>query len=63
MGEIKRIENWSDGTIECLKCKKPIRLWWNGGELDQKECCGLMYRTEEVQVDLVISKADDVSVD
>lgn len=58
--EIKRIENWDSGDIECLKCGKKITLYFNGGELDGRECCGFVYETEHVQIDLVISKLSEV---
>lgn len=54
--EIKRVENWETGEIECLGCGKKIFLWFNGGELDRRDCCGYRYETEHKQIDLVISK-------
>lgn len=54
MEEIKRIEDFASGEINCLKCGKPIHLYFNGGELDGEECCGLLYETEHVRIDLVI---------
>lgn len=57
--ELKRIENFESGLVECLRCSKPITIHFNGGELDEKECCGLVYRTEHVQIDLVIEEKSD----
>ena len=37
----------SDGgsyIITCKVCGKAIELWYNGGELDRRECCGYEYR-------------------
>ena len=58
--EIKRVPHFSDGDVECLRCGKTLHLYYNGGELDFVRCCGLVYRTEHVQTDLVIEEpADD----
>lgn len=54
MTEIKRIRDWREGDIACLGCGKLIHLFFNGGELDRQDCCGFIYKTEDVQVDLVI---------
>ena len=59
MKEIKRIENWESGEIDCLKCGKSIRLMFNGGELDYSECCGLVYKQKHRQIDLVVLGAED----
>lgn len=35
-----------DPTVErlpCRGCGKVIELWFNGGELDTKACCGYVY--------------------
>jgi hypothetical protein len=39
-------------------CGQAITLYWNGGELDCKECCGYRYALEHVRTDLVISKEE-----
>jgi hypothetical protein len=52
--EIKRIENFESGDTNCIKCGKVLHLWFNGGELDSVECCGLQYKTEAQQIDLVV---------
>lgn len=56
---VKRIENWSSGTTKCVKCGGDIVLWFNGGELDTKECCGHKYSTEHQRIDLCIYKKND----
>lgn len=55
--EVQRVEGFDSGTIACLRCGKRIDLFFNGGELDRKACCGLVYRTEHVRIDLVIEEA------
>ena len=52
--EIQRIEDFEDGDFACLKCGKKLHLYFNGGELDRRECCGMFYQTEYLRVDLVI---------
>lgn len=59
MKEIKRVANWWSGDYPCERCGKVLTLYYNGGELDFKECCGLTYQTVEVQVDLVISGEEE----
>lgn len=58
MAEISRRrladDDWAP-TVPCTRCGKPVRLFFNGGELDQQECCGVVYRTEIMAVDLVIA--------
>ena len=27
----------------CPCCRKALHLWFNGGELDRVECCGMIY--------------------
>lgn len=54
--EIKRIPNWESGDTNCIKCGKKLTLYFNGGELDSQECCGLYYKTEYQQIDLVIKE-------
>lgn len=53
---IKRIENWSSGDINCLRCGEELHLFFNGGELDSVECCGLTYETQCQRIDLIISE-------
>lgn len=52
--EVARVQNFEEGDFKCLRCGKPFHLFWNGGELDEVQCCGLRYRTECTQVDLVV---------
>lgn len=55
--EVQRLPDWGEsGDVDCLMCGKTIHLYFNGGELDQQECCGLTYRTECQQIDLVITR-------
>lgn len=61
MQEIIRVKNFSHGDVECIKCKNQLRLYFNGGELDQVECCGHVYATEHAAIDLVIYKKEERS--
>lgn len=36
--------------VSCRVCGREMALWFNGGELDRRECCGLEYRLEHVRV-------------
>jgi hypothetical protein len=57
--EIKRIKDVQfDSCYEtnCIKCNKKIELWWNGGELDFKNCCGLHYSLAHTKLDFVIEE-------
>lgn len=56
MEEVRRLKDFHSGDVECVKCKREITLFWNGGELDRTDCCGYSYRTEHQGVDLVIYK-------
>ena len=38
----------------CLTCGEVVDLWYNGGELDWKECCGLFYRLEAPKINFVV---------
>lgn len=31
-------------AFPCPNCRRELRLWFNGGELDQVGCCGMLYR-------------------
>jgi hypothetical protein len=52
--EIARVEGFSCGRTPCIRCGKTLHLYYNGGELDSVECCGLTYKTETQRVDLVV---------
>lgn len=54
MEEVARTENFDAGDTPCIRCGNTLHLYYNGGELDSKECCGLIYRTEVQRVDLVV---------
>lgn len=57
LNEIKRVPNFESGEVIC-ECGEKFTLWFNGGELDEHKCkCGLLYRTECQQIDLVVYKA------
>lgn len=62
MSIIKRVEDFGSGKVNCLTCDKQLTLEFNGGELDRVTCCGLIYETVIIQVDLVIhtSEHDDI---
>ena len=57
--EIERIEDVGRSlfTTPCRGCSKEITLYFNGGELDEKTCCGFVYELQHVQIDFVISTA------
>ena len=52
--EIKRIPDFGEGDIACMGCGRKLRLYFNGGELDEIVCCGYHYETVHTQIDLVI---------
>lgn len=54
MREVARQENFDSGDTACICCGKTLHLYFNGGALDSKECCGLVYRTEVQRTDLVV---------
>lgn len=53
---IATIQNFKEGDIKCGKCGSEIHLWYNGGELDEDFCCGVIYQTKHVRTDLIISR-------
>ncbi len=60
MAELMRREMQCEFPVEkvsCPRCGKEHQLWFNGGELDEKKCCGLVLYLEHVRIDVVI--ADD----
>lgn len=58
--EILRVHNVMEGenlyTTQCIVCGKELNLWYNGGELDQSECCGHVYELEHGPLDFVVRK-------
>lgn len=56
--EVGRIKDFQSGDVSCTRCGKTLTLYYNGGELDEKHCCGLTYRTETQGIDLVIYEDD-----
>lgn len=45
-------------TTPCLRCGRAIELYFNGGELDSGDCCGLEYNLESDVVDVVVRKRE-----
>ncbi|MCJ2530773.1 MAG: hypothetical protein LN413_00430 [Candidatus Thermoplasmatota archaeon] len=56
---VKQIPNLEQGDVKCLRCGRTFHLYFNGGELDREDCCGLTYETMHQQIDLVIYKQLD----
>lgn len=55
MKEIRRTTcEEQDPTFPCIRCGKELHLYFNGGELDRVQCCGLSYFTEHTGLDLVV---------
>ena len=52
--EFARVEGFESGDTQCLRCGKTLHLYFNGGELDSVECCGMTYKTEVIRIDLVV---------
>lgn len=42
--------------IKCKKCHENITLWFNGGELDEAECCGYKYSLQHEKIVFIIEK-------
>lgn len=54
LNEVYRRNDFEHGPFECVRCGRELMLWWNGGELDETRCkCGMFYKQEYVQIDLV----------
>lgn len=47
---------------KCYGCGRDIVLWFNGGELDSRECCGYSYSLEHVRIDFVVIAPESASV-
>lgn len=62
MVEVMRLV-WPPGQnyrFTCLRCGKPVTLWWNGGELDNKQCsCGVGYSGQHVTTVIVAELPDE----
>ena len=56
LNEVHRIIDWDLEDIDCLRCGKKIKIDWNGGELDWKECCGLKYEPVHMRVDMTVTE-------
>lgn len=52
------IPDFRSGDIPCRECRKPVTLWFNGGELDRQECCGITYYTQATGYELVIDSPE-----
>ena len=57
--EVGRIPDFGYGDFNCEGCGRKLHLYFNGGELDDKECCGYRYSTEHTQIDLVIYRVGE----
>jgi hypothetical protein len=61
MDDIVLVEDaFEDGPaeeIKCIKCGARIVLWYNGGELDWKDCCGVRYRGESKGYQIIAEEA------
>lgn len=53
------VDGFSEGEVPCKGCGRTIRLFFNGGELDRKQCCGYEYETEATGYRLVIRNTRD----
>ena len=42
--------------LTCRACGKNIDLWFNGGELDQQECCGYIYGVEATGYEMYVEQ-------
>lgn len=65
MMEKKEVTNVSEVFAErsvlrlhCKDCGRELMLWYNGGELDSKDCCGWHYELQSPIINLIISKKE-----
>ena len=61
-GVTEIVPDFDSGTINCRGCGREISLYYNGGELDERRCCGYEYRTEATGFQLVIEKLDTLPI-
>jgi hypothetical protein len=54
MPVVHTVENFSEGDFACIRCGKPMHLYFNGGEFDLVKCCGLEYSQQAARVDLIV---------
>lgn len=52
----KLVETDASLNVTCLGCGTALTLWYNGGELDIKECCGYLYYLDAPVTLLVIER-------
>lgn len=52
--EVHRVPDFLSGDTQCIRCGKTLHLYFNGGELDSRTCCGLEYAQESRGYDLVV---------
>ena len=49
--------------VTCEKCGRVMTLWFNGGELDRRVCCGLRYELTYRDAPLWLEIAKDKDED
>jgi hypothetical protein len=54
------LEDGPTPRYKCRGCGREISLYFNGGELDHRGCCGYSYSLEHVRIDFVIERATAV---
>ena len=42
-------------TTRCRECGRELTLFYNGGELDAKICCGFRYELDAPRIDFVVT--------
>ncbi|TET40180.1 MAG: hypothetical protein E3J66_07240 [Dehalococcoidia bacterium] len=40
--------------VKCLNCGRNIKLWYNGGELDEEDCCGYRYYGRHTGTEIMV---------
>lgn len=51
---ILNVDCYPSYTLQCPTCYRSIVLHYNGGELDEAECCRYEFRLDAPTVDLVV---------
>lgn len=60
---VRAVDMSSCYKTECVVCGKPIELYFNGGELDERQCCGVSYSLEAPTIDFVIRGGPEQTMD